>query len=61
MQETNLISDEWKKLNSEEKALVRAYVKQLFSDDISLKMVERINKIHEKYPDFDLSHFPLKN
>lgn len=65
MQETNLISDlttdrqqQWDKLTSVEKSLVKIYVSQLKSDNVSLAMVKEINKIYDKYPDFDVSCAP---
>lgn len=61
MQETNWkneIEAIWYQLTSEEKALIKTYIRQLETENVSLKMVSKINRIHQKHPDFHVGCIP---
>lgn len=62
MQETNLINsqlellkEEWEKLDSFEKSVMKNYVRML-KNEIKPKnsIILEVNKIHEKFPDFHI-------
>lgn len=65
MQETNLSepldNSEFYKMEASEKAIVKAYKNHLLKDTPVFKIRElmiAVNKIHERYPDFDMSQVP---
>ena len=57
----NFHNEEWLKLSTEEKAIMRAYRNHLFKKtpvpDMKILMIS-VNEIHGKYPEFDIGCIP---